>query len=106
MESLRGNGVSCPIAEKGSLWLLLAEEVLSNHGNADSSGTEVLLGAGVDDTVVRPVDGSGAEVGGHVADNGLTLGSLPIEASELKTLDGLVFNIVEEGSIVGDFPLT
>mmetsp|Transcript_889 Transcript_889/g.1216 ORF Transcript_889/g.1216 Transcript_889/m.1216 type:complete len:437 (-) Transcript_889:85-1395(-) len=70
----------------------LADKVLADDSNSETSGANVLLGTGVDKTVLGNINGLGAEVGGHIGnESSLDVGS----ALELNTLDGLIVAVVD-----------
>lgn len=81
-------------------------QIVPGDDDGDAGGSHILLRASVDHTLLAPVDGLAAEVGGHVADEDLALGHLLVrEIVELETLDCLIVAVVEELGIVGDVPL-
>ena len=76
VERVRGLREGLPVAEERGVATVASNQVVSYHDKADAGGADVLLGSGVDDSVLAPVNGLGHEVGGHVADEGLALGHL------------------------------
>ena len=82
------------------------DEVIPDNSDADACWTDILLRASIHDSILRPVDGLAAEVGGHVRNEDLVLRDLVVwELVELKALDRLVVAVVEELGILADLPL-
>lgn len=107
MEGVCGFGVGLPITEKGSLFHVSWDEVVSHNSDATSSWSNVLLGSSIDNSVLIPIDNLTAEVGRHIRDKDLAFWNLVIwEFFELKSLNGFVVTIVEEFRVTIDFPVS
>ena len=106
MEGVGGLAKELPVAQHRGVLSVASDEIVSHNHDGDASGANVLLGTGVDDAVLAPVDGSRAEVRGHVADEGLSSGHLiKGELAELEALDGLVVTVVEELGVCVNVPV-
>jgi len=83
-----------------------SNKIVSYDDNSDTSGANVLLSTCVDDSVLAPVNGPSHEVGGHIADENLTLRHLvKREVVKLDTLNSLVVAVVEKLGISSDVPV-
>ena len=49
----------------------MPDQIFTDNGDGDTRGTDVLLSAGIDDSVLGNINGLGDEIGAHVADEDL-----------------------------------
>ena len=84
--------------DRGGEGHLVAGQLFLDDGDGQTCGSQVLLSACVDQAVLAHVNGTGHDVGGHVADQGNTGGSLG-DVLPLGALDGVVGAVVQVGSV-------
>ena len=105
VEGVRCLRESIPVAEKGSVAAMASNQVVPHDAECQSSRTNVLLSARIDHSVPAPIDGPGAEVGRHIADEDLTFGYLVKgERIELNSLNCLIVAVVEEFGVRVNVP--
>lgn len=98
-------GEDLPVAEKRRGWLLVTNEILTNDDDAHTGGPDVLLGAGVDHTVLLPVHFATAHVRTHIAHEDLVGWHLVKgEIVELNSVYGLIITVMEVGGFLIDGP--
>ena len=84
---------------------MACNQVISHDDKSQSSRSNVLLSARIDDSELAPVDGSGTEVRGHITNDSLTFRHLVKgERIEFESLNCLIVAEVEEFGVRVNVP--
>lgn len=97
VENVRCFREGFPVTEERSITAVASDQIVFNDNKCDASRSDILRSAGIDNSVLLPINRLWADVWGHVTDQDLALWHLfEGEIMELQALDCLVGAVVEE----------